>query len=113
MVSSSVIVELLGDFLAGTQCVQMLSQTGRLKHGSKQTRKLVSVGQLGDRVWTTWATNVGPLTAGGRYDYERSQRFRAHVLHIEWRLPAGEQHAGWWYCYASRPLEWISGRGIE
>ena len=111
--SRAEVVSLLDAFLCGTQAVELRVRITDLKELPDFFRTHLERAQELGRIWTAWVTDEGPMIAWGNYDQEQSRRVRAHVLFVEWCLPPSEHHASWWYCYASRPKEWICGRGRD
>jgi hypothetical protein len=103
--------ELLGHFFVGAMGLRLLAPIGdtatiRARRGAPQ----IAAGCEAP-VWAAWTTNAGRLCACGSYDHAQSQHLRMHVLLIEWWLPSGGHHVGWWRCDRLRPLEWTVGRG--
>lgn len=58
-----------------------------------------------------WHTDRGVASLHAVYDETQSQKVRAHVLKIAWRLGAAEHHEGWWHCYPKFPRDWMKGIG--
>jgi hypothetical protein len=102
---------LLDAFLSGTQVVDLRTPVEDLKDLPLWFRTHLEGAQKLGKIWTAWVVSDGHMVAWGEHDQVQSRRIRAHVLYIEWCLPPAQHHASWWYCYATRPLEWICGRG--
>jgi hypothetical protein len=62
-------------------------------------------------IWVAWVTDLGVVSATGRYDPEQSRRTDSHVLLIESWIPPDTHHTSWWRCDPQRPTEWTAGRG--
>ena len=61
-------------------------------------------------IWVAWVTNLGVVSATGRYDPEQSRRTYAHVMLIEWWAPPDNHHISWWRADPKHPTEWTAGR---
>ena len=112
-VSRDSVEGLLESFLAGTQGVALEARVRDLAGLPVWCRAHVKSADKLGRPWVACSTDHGWMTACGDYDKQQSKRVGAHVLFVEWCLPCGEQHAGWYHCYANRPREWICGRGLD
>jgi hypothetical protein len=55
-----------------------------------------------------WNTDRGVVWGSAAYHAKFSAKIHAHVLWLEWTI-GEEAHRGFFYCYPSRPREWIVG----
>jgi hypothetical protein len=109
--SAAGVTELLGHFIEGAMGLRLLVPIGEIDPIRARLVAHPVPAACEVSVWAAWATERGTLCACGAYDWRQSQRIQAHVLIIEWWLPAATHHVGWWHCDPRRPLEWTKGRG--
>jgi hypothetical protein len=106
--------KLLKGFLVGTQNVRLESQVLTIEELPAACRERVRAADASGRVWGAWSTEQGVMVVWGNYDVEGSRRLKWYVLlYLEWYIPPGEFHAGWFRCNPRRPTEWIFGRGLS
>lgn len=112
-VSPRPIEELLEAFVLGALGLNLEARILDVLNLPATHRGSTGISQSDQRDCAAWQTNRGPVSACGTYDYEQSQRLRAHVLLIEWWIGQHEHHKGWWYCYPTRTREWIKYPGAQ
>ncbi len=109
-ISQKLIEDLLIAFLSGAlglELHQRIEQQDKLPAAHRDRLEAME----GTPSWIAWVTNVGVVTATGRYDADQSRRTYSHIIFIERWMPDDTHHASWWGANPQRPTEWTAGRG--
>jgi hypothetical protein len=109
-ISQKLIEDLLTSFLCNAVGLDLHQRIEHLeKLPGPHRERLEAVEE--NPVFVAWVTNVGVVSATGRYDADQSRRTYAHVLLIDWWLPSGTHHSSWWRANPQHLNEWTAGRG--
>jgi hypothetical protein len=108
--SRKFVEDLLTAFLSGALCLELHQRIEQVEKIPASHRERLAA--LEDSViWIAWVTNLGVVSATGRYDPEQSRRTYSHVVLIEYWIPPDTHHASWWRADPQHPTEWTAGRG--
>ena len=108
--SRAQIEDLVSSFLSGAlglELRQRIEQPDKLPASHRE--RLAALEETA--IWIAWVTNLGVVSATGRYDSEQSRRAYSHVVLIEYWIPPDSHHASWWRADPQHPTEWTAGRG--
>jgi hypothetical protein len=103
--------DLLTSFLKNAVGLDLHERIVGLENLPKSHRLLVQPEVCAESIWVSWRTNIGIVSATGRYDAEQSRRTYSHVVMIEYWIPPDTHHASWWRADPLHPTDWTAGRG--
>jgi hypothetical protein len=109
-ISRAQIEDLLSSFLSGAlglELRQRIEQHENLPARHRETLEALEE----SAIWVCWVTNLGVVSATGRYDPEQSCRTYSYAVLIEYWIPPDTHHASWWRADPQHPTEWTAGRG--
>jgi hypothetical protein len=108
--------ELLANFLAAAVGLKLFAAVPAVRlraMAPELSEGVVSGAHAQDaEVWYAWRTEAGVARARGQIDVAHSLKVGTTVVFIEWWVPPGTHHAGWWRYDTRRPCDWTKGRGL-